>query len=180
MALKKVRSYLLLLIIASVVVALDQWTKSLVRASLAVGEIWVPWEWLEPYARIIHWHNTGAAFGLFPEGSLIFTIIAFAVTLGILVYYPSIPGDQVVIRLSVALMLGGAVGNLISRLMVGSVTDFISVGSFAVFNVADSSITVGTAILVVAMWLEERKLAREESVKADAGSDDPVEEQDTD
>jgi len=178
--LKKVRNYLLLLIIAGLVVALDQWTKSLVRSTLAVGEIWVPWEWMEPYARIIHWNNTGAAFGLFPGGSLIFTIIAFAVTLGILIYYPAIPGDQVVIRLSVALMLGGAVGNLISRLMVGSVTDFISVGSFAVFNVADSSITVGTAILIVAMWLEERKLAREESVQAEPGSDDPDEEQDTD
>lgn len=177
---KKVRNYLLLLIIAGLVVALDQWTKSLVRSTLAVGEIWVPWEWMEPYARIIHWNNTGAAFGLFPGGSLIFTIIAFAVTLGILIYYPAIPGDQVVIRLSVALMLGGAVGNLISRLMVGSVTDFISVGSFAVFNVADSSITVGTAILIVAMWLEERKLAREESVQAEPGSDDPDEEQDTD
>jgi len=156
----KVRSYALLLIIAGLVVALDQWTKYLVRSNLAVGEVWMPVEWLAPFARVIHWKNTGAAFGIFPEGSLVFTIIAFAVTVGILVYYPTIPEDQLLIRVTIALMLGGAVGNLISRLLVGSVTDFISVGSFAVFNIADSSITVGTAFLIAAMWIEERRETR--------------------
>jgi signal peptidase II len=55
------------------------------------------------------------------------------------------------------MQLGGAVGNLIDRLTIGYVVDFVSVGQFPVFNVADSSITVGVAILLVGMWLQERQ-----------------------
>jgi lipoprotein signal peptidase len=60
-------------------------------------------------------------------------------------------------RLAMAMMLGGAVGNLIDRLTIGTVTDFISVGTFAVFNVADACISVGTVILILAVWFNERK-----------------------
>lgn len=56
-----------------------------------------------------------------------------------------------------AMQLGGAMGNLIDRLIHGTVTDFISVGSFPVFNVADACISIGVAILVAAMWIEERR-----------------------
>lgn len=170
---KKLRSYLLLVGIAGGILALDQWTKALVRSNLAIGETWMPLTWLEPFARIIHWHNTGAAFGLFPGASTVFTVIAFGVAVGIFLYFPTIPEDQWVMRIAVAMMLGGAVGNLISRLTVGWVTDFISVGRFPVFNVADSSITVGTGIMIVAMWLEERRLADE----AGEGTDTPLEEE---
>jgi signal peptidase II len=55
------------------------------------------------------------------------------------------------------MQMGGALGNLIDRLTVGTVTDFVSVGTFAVFNVADASISVGTAILILAVWISERK-----------------------
>jgi signal peptidase II len=55
------------------------------------------------------------------------------------------------------MQLSGAVGNLIDRLTVGHVTDFISVGNFPVFNVADSSITIGVAILLLTVYLQERK-----------------------
>ena len=55
------------------------------------------------------------------------------------------------------MQLGGAVGNLIDRLTQGTVTDFISLGTFAVFNVADASISVGTTVLILAVWLSERK-----------------------
>jgi len=58
------------------------------------------------------------------------------------------------------MMLGGAVGNLIDRLTLGTVTDFVSLGTFAVFNVADASISVGTAILILAVWISERKEKR--------------------
>lgn len=153
----KVRDYLVLVGGAGIVVALDQWTKYLVRTRLEVGEIWSPWEWLSPIARVVHWNNTGAAFGLFQSGGLIFTVVAIVVSLAILYYYPRVPASQIPLRLALALQLGGAVGNLIDRLAVGTVTDFISLGTFPVFNVADASISIGVAVLVAAMWVEERR-----------------------
>jgi signal peptidase II len=156
----KVKDYLILIGGAGLIVALDQWTKFLVRSNLALSETWSPFEWLEPYARIVHWNNTGAAFGIFPSGSIIFTIIAILVSVAILYYFPRMPSEQWALRLALVLQLGGALGNLTSRLVQGTVTDFISVGSFAVFNVADSSISIGVAVLIAGMWLEERRAAR--------------------
>lgn len=168
----KVKDYLILTGGAGFIVALDQWTKYLVRSNLALSETWSPFEWLAPYARIVHWNNTGAAFGIFPSGSMIFTIIAILVTIAILYYFPRVPSNQGALRLALILQMGGALGNLISRLVQGAVTDFISIGSFAVFNVADSSISIGVAVLIAGMWLEERKVARERA-QEDNG-DDPA------
>jgi len=163
------RDYVFLIGVAGVVVALDQWTKYLVRTNLAVGESWVPFDWIQPYARIVHWNNTGAAFGIFPSGGAIFTVIAIVVIGAILYYFPQIPREQVATRIALGLMLGGATGNLLSRLYQGMVTDFVSVGGFAVFNVADASISIGAALLVVAMWVDERR-------NKERDDDDPVEE----
>jgi signal peptidase II len=162
------RDYGFLIGIAVTVVILDQLTKYLVRTNLAVGEIWVPFEWLRPYARIVHWNNTGAAFGIFPSAGGIFTVVAVLVIAAILFYFPRIPREQILARFALALQLGGATGNLLDRLQHGPVIDFISVGNFAVFNVADSCITVGAVLLIVALWLEERQ------TKENAGVD-PVE-----
>jgi signal peptidase II len=153
----KVRKYFFLVGIAGGVIALDQWTKYLVRFRLEEGTSWSPFEWLMPYARIIHWTNTGAAFGLFKSWGLVITVIAILVSLAILYYFPRIPSSQVALRLAMAMQLGGAMGNLIDRLIHGTVTDFVSVGTFPVFNVADACISIGVAILVVAMLTEERR-----------------------
>ena len=83
--------------------------------------------------------------------------MAIVVSLAILYYYPRVPAGQVPLRLALALQLGGAVGNLIDRLAMGTVTDFVSLGTFPVFNVADASISIGVAVLVAAMWVEERR-----------------------
>lgn len=174
----KVRDYFILLGIAGMVIALDQWTKYLVRFNLERGETWSPFEWLSPYARIIHWTNTGAAFGLFKSGGLFFTVIAILVSIAILYYYPRVPSSQVALRLALSLQLGGAVGNLIDRLIHGIVTDFISVGSFPVFNVADSCISIGVAILIAAMWVEERRsrLQGVEDLAARMGNEEEAKE----
>jgi signal peptidase II len=156
--LTKARKYLTLIGIAGLVVALDQWTKYLVRTQLQVGETWMPIQWLAPYVRVVHWNNTGAAFGMIPSGSIFFTIVAILVSIAIIIYYPRIPAGQVAVRFALALQLGGALGNLTDRLISNfTVTDFISVGTFPVFNVADSSVSIGCAILIAAMWIEERK-----------------------
>jgi signal peptidase II len=88
---------------------------------------------------------------------MVFTVLAFVVAIAILYYFPRVPRNEWAIRLAMAMMLGGAVGNLIDRLIQGTVTDFVSLGTFAVFNVADACISVGTAILILAVWISERK-----------------------
>lgn len=150
------RIYGSLVTIAGFIIIFDQWSKSWVRNNIALGEIWSPIDGLEKYARIVHWNNTGAAFGLFQDLSLVFTILAIIVSIVIFVYYPRIPRRDWPLRLALSLQLGGAIGNLIDRLSIGHVTDFISLGNFAVFNIADASISVGVAVLVVGVWINDR------------------------
>jgi signal peptidase II len=145
--------------IAAVIVFLDQWTKSLVRTNLPLGSTWLPesWTWLSPYARIVNWHNTGAAFGMFQNGSMVFTVLAFVVIGAIIYYFPYVEKHDWTLRLAMSMQLAGALGNLLDRLTQdGRVTDFISVGTFPVFNVADASISVGTVVLLIGVYFQER------------------------
>lgn len=172
---KRIVDYLYLFGFAGLIVALDQWTKTAVRRRLAFGLSWSPWDWLEPYARIVHWQNTGAAFGLGQNLSVVFMLLTIVVVAMILYYFPSIPRQEWPLRVALCMQLGGAIGNLIDRLTQnGSVTDFISVGRFPVFNVADSSISIGVAVLVVGMWIQERR-----TEAASSQSDSPVPEADS-
>lgn len=151
------RSYLFLGLVSGAVIALDQYTKWVVRQNLAFGESWMPLDWLSPYARILHWYNTGVAFGLFQNGNTIFTILATLVSLAIIYYFSKVPAEDWTLRLAMGLQLGGALGNLIDRILIGHVTDFISVGTFPVLNIADASISVGVAVLVLGVWLQEKR-----------------------
>jgi signal peptidase II len=171
MLLKTLKSYLILFVLAGGIIGLDQWTKYLVRTKIEFGQAWVPFpEWL-PAIRIVHWKNTGAAFGLFPQGGTVFTIIAILVSLAILYYWPRVPSRQIGLRIALALQLAGAVGNLISRITEGIVTDFVALGNFPVFNVADSSISVGVAVLILATWIEERKRDHEKPDSSEVESE---------
>jgi signal peptidase II len=153
-----VHKYWGILLIAAVLVFFDQWTKSLVRTNLPFGATWLPdsLQWLSPYARIVHWYNTGAAFGMFKDASMVLTVLAFLVIGAILFYYPQVDRDDWSLRLALSMQLGGALGNLIDRLTIGHVTDFVSVGQFPVFNVADASITIGAVVLFLGVWIRER------------------------
>lgn len=144
--------------LAGVIIALDQWTKWLVRTNLPFEGTWLPgWlSWLGPYARIVYWSNSGAAFGSFQNGNSVFTVLAILVIAAIIYYFPRVePGDWT-LRLAMGLQMGGAAGNLIDRLLMSKVTDFISIGNFPVFNVSDSSISVGVVVLVLGVWLREQ------------------------
>jgi signal peptidase II len=165
----RVRDTMILLGCSGLIVAVDQWTKYLVRSQLDVGETWMPLSWLAPYARVIHWNNTGAAFGLFPSASLVFTVVALLVSVAILIYFPRVPASQWPLRSALVLQFAGALGNLIDRVVLGTVTDFISVGTFPVFNLADASISVGVAVLVAGMWLEDRRRPRDAGSPGEAG-----------
>lgn len=158
--------YGLLIVIAGAIVAFDQWTKWVVRTNLPLGATWLPesLEWLSPYARFVHWYNTGAAFGLFQNGSMVFAALAFIVIGAIIYYFPQVEEHDWTLRLAMSMQLGGASGNLIDRLLHdGRVTDFISVGAFPVFNVADASISVGTVILLLGVYAQERAAKREQA-----------------
>jgi len=160
---QKFRDYLWLFLISGFIVALDQYTKWLVRSNLSFTESWLPEQLqsLLPYMRIVYWHNTGAAFGLFQNGNVIFIILGFIVSGVIIYYYPHVSKEDWWLKLALGLQLGGALGNLIDRLQYGHVIDFISVGAFPVFNVADSAITVGTCILLLGIYLKERKIGQQ-------------------
>ena len=151
------RDYLMLIIPAAIIVMLDQWTKWLVSTNLGYGEIWAPWHWLLSYARIVHFSNTGSAFGMFQGFGKVFMILAILVSIFILYYYPHVERKDWIIRLALTLQLAGAVGNLVDRLRQGYVTDFISVGNFAVFNVADACISVGTVVLIIGMYFHDKR-----------------------
>lgn len=158
--------YIFLIGLAGLIIFLDQWTKDLVRENIPYGGIWMPWEWLAPYARIVNWQNTGAAFGMFQSGGMIFTVLAVIVSILILAFYPQVPKKEWALRLAMGLQLGGALGNFTDRIQFGHVTDFVSVWDFPVFNVADSSITIGVAILIVAVYIEERKIKKAKALEA--------------
>ena len=153
---KKTLNQTLVYLLAGFIVLADQYTKHLVRTQIPLNESWNPWPALAPYVRVLHIQNTGAAFRTFKDGNLIFTIIAILVSLVIIVYTQRLAPGQWLMRLALGMQLGGALGNLVDRLTFHTVTDFISVGNFAIFNVADASISTGVAFLALLMILEAR------------------------
>lgn len=146
-----------LFIVALLIVVLDQLTKWLVVTNIPYGGSWSPWEWLSPYARIVHWSNTGVAFGMLQGMNPVFIGLAILVSGAIIYYYQQIDKKDWLIRLALMMELGGAIGNLIDRIRYGHVIDFISIGRFPVFNVADSCITVGVVVLLIGVWVQEKR-----------------------
>jgi signal peptidase II len=159
-------------IIASSILLLDLLTKLVVEDRLRINESYVPFESLEPFFKITHVSNTGAAFGLFPSGSMVIMVIAVIVSIVIIVYNQKLPANHKLFRLALGLQLGGALGNLLSRIRIGHVTDFLDFGPWPVSNVADTSIVLGTILLGLLMILEKE----EESLPDDEiSSGDPAE-----
>jgi signal peptidase II len=138
-----------LIVVAALVLVLDQLSKYAVEAAVPLYQSWAPIPALEPVLRITHATNTGAAFGMFPDGSLIFALAATIVGLAILYYNYILPGGIWLLRLALGLQLGGALGNLLDRLRQGHVTDFIDMGGLwpFIFNVADFAIVSGVILL---------------------------------
>ena len=138
------RDWLLLVPLLGVI-ALDQATKYVVKSNLDLYEAWPA----EGFFRIAYRTNTGSAFGLFP-GQTVTLIFLSLFAIGFLFYfYRTRAMSYPLLRLAIGLQLGGAVGNLIDRLFLGAVVDFIDVGPWPTFNVADSSIVVGIFLLAV-------------------------------
>ena len=136
--------YPLFCIVALFIIGADQASKAWIRSSLPEGYSLFKLG----FFRITNVHNTGAAFGLFPDHSLILTI--FAVIAGCVILFFVFYGyryftwmGNITVMLAFGLVLGGTVGNLIDRFRYGYVTDFIDLSYWPAFNVADSAVTVG-------------------------------------
>ncbi len=142
--------YLLFFLVALFIIGADQASKAWIRSSLPEGYSL----FRLGFFRITHVHNTGAAFGLFPEQSsvlAIFAIIAAIVVLFFVLYghryFPWL--GSISMTLTFGLVLGGTVGNLIDRFRFGYVTDFIDFGFWPTFNIADSAVTVGVILFAL-------------------------------
>ena len=134
---------LLVLQLALLVFLLDQFTKFLVRELL-------PLRYSFPYDgffRITHTYNTGSAFGIFQGQNTPLIFVSFVGIIILALIYRSQARPSSLLRFSLALQLGGAFGNLLDRLRLGHVTDFIDIGPWPVFNLADASIVSGLLIL---------------------------------
>ena len=126
-------------------VLIDQITKLYVRKSLNVGES-IPV--IDNMFYITHVRNRGAAFGLMPDQHLILFFMTLFIVIIILLFYFLRRPKEVSIQLALGLVLGGAVGNILDRLFVGAVVDFLDFRIWPVFNIADSAIVIGTIILL--------------------------------
>jgi signal peptidase II len=142
------------LALASVVIAADQVTKALVRSRLAEGEAWPSTDAL---LAISHVENAGAAFGILQGAGTWLLAVTVIGVIGIFVYLWRFPPRNGLYLVALALILGGAVGNLIDRATKGTVTDFIDPTHYPAFNLADSSIVVGVCAIVLLSFLEERR-----------------------
>ena len=125
------------------VIALDQGTKALVRANVAIGDR----DGVFPGVEIVHVRNEGVAFSRFSGGGTIVAVIVGAALLALVAYFVT-HLDKPLVWLPTGLLLGGALGNVIDRLRDGAVTDFIKLPGWPAFNVADVAITCGVLVLL--------------------------------
>lgn len=140
-----------------VIVVFDQVTKLLVRRQLPLhSSVTV----IPGFLDFTHVRNTGAAFGMlnsvdFPYKTALLSLISIAALVGVAIYSASLARQQIFARAGLSLIIGGAGGNLIDRLIDGSVVDFVDAywrtHHFWAFNVADSAITVGVTLMILDM-----------------------------
>lgn len=140
------------LLVSVGVIVLDQWTKWLVELHLPhhMAETVIP-----GFLNLTHVRNTGVAFGLFASdhGGLLLTILGFGALAAVSLYFWFAPSKDRWLLVALALVVGGAVGNLIDRVTSGAVTDFIDVyvgaHHWPSFNVADSAISIGIVLMAI-------------------------------
>ena len=180
----RLREWAFLFGLALLFLAIDQGSKWLVRQNLAVGEAWAPIPGLSKIFTFTHVQNTGVAFGQMPGLGWLFMLVNLAVLVGILIYYPRLPAGHWPLRVAFALILTGDLGNVIDRLRTAilisehtgnfwtalpqaSVTDFVDVKVWPVWNVADMCVVAGVAILAWTLWRAERAEVTNEAVTTD-------------
>ncbi len=171
------------LLVAAIIIGLDQWTKEWIRQTVPEYTATIPIPSLGEYFVFEHVRNYGAAFGILQNQSMLFVVIAVVVAIAILVYARYLPTNQITVRLLLGLQLGGAVGNLLDRLFQldengrGYVTDFIKMGIPGVYywpnyNIADSAIVcgvIGLGIYIIWDDIRQQRAAKDDLLAADGG-----------
>jgi signal peptidase II len=144
------RQWLVPLLIACIVLFADQASKLWVVAALGPEPYLYTIPLLGDWFRIIYAHNTGIAFSLFQGMSRLLIFTSLFICVGILyVYWTRLPRHVPLIQLGIGLIVAGALGNVIDRIRLGYVIDFIQIGWWPVFNLADSAICVGAVLLAI-------------------------------
>ncbi len=150
------QAYLFLIVATCTLLILDQATKLAARTFLVPDDTQLIAGWLFPYLYLTLQFNPGAALGSFVGFGIAFKILAVAVSAAILYYFPRIPKENRMLRISLAITLAGVLGNLIDRLLWNdTVTDFLAIGNFAVINLADACIWLGIILLVITLVFRE-------------------------
>ena len=134
-------------LVAAGVVALDQATKAIVRATIEQGER----KAVVPGVDLVHTRNTGVAFGALAGGGAVVTVVIVLALAALLAYFAT-HVRRPLVWLPTGMLLGGAIGNVIDRARSGAVTDFVQLPlGFPPFNVADMSITFGVVVLLLVL-----------------------------
>jgi len=141
--------------VAVLVFVVDRLTKNAVNAQVPYG---TEFPVVDHLVWITNIHNSGAAFGLAPALALVFLVASIAVSIGLVVYVATHRGELAVDAV-LGLILGGTVGNGFDRVMYGTVTDFITVHFWPVFNVADSAVSTGVVLLAVGYLVRKPRTA---------------------
>jgi signal peptidase II len=158
------RQWLGLIAVAGAAVAADQATKAIVSSSLALGE---SVDVAGPLS-IHHVQNSGIAFGLFPTAtSGVIVLTGIAVT-WMLVFFARSGGRHPILPVAVGLLLGGSLSNLVDRIRLGHVTDFLDFRFWPAFNLADAFIVAGVAVLIGALLLADREPRRARTINVTA------------
>lgn len=133
-----------LFLVSAIVVAADQFTKWLIRNQIELGGARLD----IGLFKIVHVVNSGAAFGMLQGAGALLAVTSLVGMAAIFVYLFNPAFAHPLMRAGLAFMLGGAIGNLVDRVRVGEVVDFLKVPHFPAFNVADSAITIGVMLLL--------------------------------
>lgn len=139
--------------LALLVLGLDQGAKAFIVSRIPLYHAWDPIPALAHLFDLTFITNTGAAFGLFQDRSFLFAIIAIVISVGIIIYVRQLPQEEWLLRLCLAMQLGGAMGNLLDRVRLGYVVDFADFHQWPVFNFADTFIVVGVGLLAYCLLL---------------------------
>lgn len=144
---------------ALVAVALDQWSKRLIVSSLEMGET------RQVFGQILSLtrrSNTGGAFGVLTGQATLLAVVGALVVVVLLFIAPRLAGGSRLALVGTGLVLGGAIGNLLDRARIGHVVDFIDFHFWPVFNLADTAITLGVGLMVIALLLHRPATAEPE------------------
>ncbi len=139
--------------IVVVTLLLDQFSKFLITSRLLPGES-IPV--LPPVFYITYILNPGAAFGILAHHTILFIILSLLVIMAVFVWQRYLPQERIMLRLASGLVVGGALGNLIDRVRLGRVIDFLDFQIWPIFNLADSAIVIGALLLAIGLWRSDK------------------------